>query len=183
VADADPLKADTARLRALAEAATPGPWEVPESIHGDPYINEVGKGTLIGGNIALANTRDDYGRSNAAYIAAANPAVVLALLDRLERAEGRLRSRRCGCGWCCASTPPDDRGETHKRTCQPKPLNRPGTPAGDEASPCIECGDHRGWTVVPDRNTGEASQQQCRACSEHECPLSRPGNLSADDES
>lgn len=35
---------------------------------------------------------------------------------------------------------------------------------------CIECGDHRGWRVEPDWNTGDAVQVQCRACTEHVCP-------------
>jgi hypothetical protein len=40
---------------------------------------------------------------------------------RAERAEARLRSRYCGCGWCCANTPPKQRGEMHKRTCVTPP--------------------------------------------------------------
>ena len=35
---------------------------------------------------------------------------------------------------------------------------------------CIECGNHRGWRVEPDWNTGDAAQVQCRACTEHDCP-------------
>jgi hypothetical protein len=57
-------------LRALSEAATAGEWEVWDNTHGDPHIVEAGRGPITGG-IALANTRDDYGRSNAAFIAAA----------------------------------------------------------------------------------------------------------------
>lgn len=65
------LRAAVEGLADLSAAATPGPWVVSGNIHGDPYINEVGKGVLSGGNIALCNTRDDYGRSNAALIVAA----------------------------------------------------------------------------------------------------------------
>ena len=32
---------------------------------------------------------------------------------------------------------------------------------------CCECGDAKGWFVVPDQYTGEASQQQCRTCDEY----------------
>jgi hypothetical protein len=45
---------------------------------------------------------------------------------------------------------------------------------------CIECGDHRGWRVEPDWNTGDAVQVQCRACTEHECPIP-PGRGDTDE--
>lgn len=74
---------DRRMLRELLAAATPGPWEVPESIHGDPYITEQGRGFLRGGGIATCDRRDDYGRSNAALIVAAVNALP-ALLDDLD---------------------------------------------------------------------------------------------------
>lgn len=110
---------DLEALKKAAEGATPGPWEVPESIHGDPYITERGVGILRGGCVAVADTRDDYGRSNAAYIAAASPDVVLALVERVERAEGAVAALReafdpgeleCGrLGLSCADVNPADR--------------------------------------------------------------------------
>lgn len=45
---------------------------------------------------------------------------------------------------------------------------------GDRDRGCIECGDHRGWRVEPDWNTGEAVQVQCRTCTEHTCPPGPP---------
>lgn len=76
---------DKEELRRLAQAATPGPWE---------------KGTIVGLqfpivccamdgirlNVAhVAGIRNGEGLNNAAFIAAANPAVVLELLDEIER--------------------------------------------------------------------------------------------------
>lgn len=46
---------------------------------------------------------------------------LLAERERAAEARGRAkgrRSRHCGCAWCCASTPPEQRGATHKETCQ-----------------------------------------------------------------
>lgn len=65
-------------LRALAEAATPGPWEV------------VGESVVTDGNAATVAVIEapDY-EEDAAYIAAANPTAVLDLLDRLAAAEAR----------------------------------------------------------------------------------------------
>lgn len=47
-----------------------------------------------------------------------------AAIDRIEqlteenkKLRGRLRSRYCGCAWCCATVPPDQRGDLHKQTC------------------------------------------------------------------
>ncbi len=71
---------DLAALRALAGEATPGPWEVWRT-----QSWTVGSATdpsLTG--IECYGERPD---EDAAFIAAANPAVVLALLDRLEAAE------------------------------------------------------------------------------------------------
>lgn len=50
-------------------------------------------------------------------------------------------------------------------------------------APCIECGDHRGWRVQPDWNTGEAVQVQCRACTEHvcDCPIPPEGTVEHDE--
>ena len=41
---------------------------------------------------------------------------------RAEKAEAeveRLRAaKHCGCAWCCTTTPPEQRGDAHKRTCR-----------------------------------------------------------------
>ena len=71
-------------LRALAEAATPGPWEPYLNMHGDAYVCE--KGRKLFGVIAHASSSpDDYGRANAEFIAACNPETIIELLDMLER--------------------------------------------------------------------------------------------------
>ena len=69
----------TQELRRLAEAATVGIWKASGF---DVNSKEHGWATI-------ANTELDYDgmAENAAYIAAANPAAILALLDRLEAAE------------------------------------------------------------------------------------------------
>lgn len=62
-----------ADLRRLAEAATPGPWEQSE---GGMYVDVVDDDSQVAEVIR---------RADAAFIAAANPAAVLALLDEIER--------------------------------------------------------------------------------------------------
>lgn len=66
-----------AELRRLAEAATPGEWRA----RGNEVLNG-------GQNRKPIVTRPDHqGMADADYIAAANPATVLSLLDALEAAE------------------------------------------------------------------------------------------------
>lgn len=79
---------DTANLRALAEAATPGPWiHYPE----DNIIVAEGQehATLIDVCARSLHVPPVQRDANAALIAAANPAAILALLDRLAAAEAR----------------------------------------------------------------------------------------------
>ena len=76
---------DIAALRKAAQEATGGSWIVngKQSIRG-----------ADGEYIAKTNWRD--GAENAAHIAAANPAVILALLDRLEQAEKERDELKAG---------------------------------------------------------------------------------------
>ena len=64
-------------LRKLAEAATPGPW----STAAFQLVIDVARRIDVG----MCGHRDD-----AAFIAAANPAAVLGLLDQLDAAEAKL---------------------------------------------------------------------------------------------
>lgn len=64
---------DPAELRRLAAAATPGPWFIVHSCSG--AANVLARQGPIKVCPAIA-----HGESDAAYIAAANPAVILALL-------------------------------------------------------------------------------------------------------
>ena len=69
---------DTKSIRAAAEAATPGPWEYRQLEWGN-YVTADGQTSVCQG--ALSNT------ASMIHIATANPATILALLDRLEAAE------------------------------------------------------------------------------------------------
>ena len=75
MSDTDPA------LRALAEAATPGPWHLATSELENKHagVCDTNGRTVVGGLRTL--------RVNAAYIAAVSPDVVLSLLDRLAAAE------------------------------------------------------------------------------------------------
>jgi hypothetical protein len=114
---------DLAELRRLAEAATPGPWFC------DGVSAEEGRGKYTAYEVTVPNSRGDHqsivdtfnsgiaeiheeeydrwdevGRRNAAFIAAANPAAILALIDRTEKAEAALASAVAGgTGGMCAT--------------------------------------------------------------------------------
>ncbi len=101
-----PVSART-RLRELAEAATPGPWEAYFTRHGDPLVVEAGKGLFgaitdpIGAPVEPivplvrpSTSPDDYGRANCEFIAAANPSAVVELLARLDAQEAELTALR-----------------------------------------------------------------------------------------
>ena len=76
---------DLAKLKELAEAATPGMWR---QVFDDQC--EVDTVRSVDGDFVLA---DDLLARDAAFIAAANPATILALISRLEEAEGQLLDR------------------------------------------------------------------------------------------
>ena len=68
---------DLAELRRLAENATPGPWEWDDD-HARPGLRH---GRSFGGVLFRCGALYGPDAADAAFIAAANPAVVLALLD------------------------------------------------------------------------------------------------------
>ena len=70
------------RLKELAQKATQGPWDTGASRHDPSWV--VCRET--GFQIADCQIRVN-GYNNAAFISAANPAVVLALVERIERLE------------------------------------------------------------------------------------------------
>ena len=85
-------------LRKLAEAATPGPWDLGTKPQGK-YTS----GTIKKNGVEIAVTwaaawNDDYDtgslpyKENAAFIAAANPKTVLELLDEIAELEGEIES-------------------------------------------------------------------------------------------
>jgi hypothetical protein len=73
---------DVERLRKLAEAAEPGPWNVCD--------DEDAKGKFwhvwIGAGMSKRDVAQPFTESDAAYIAAANPTAILELLATLEAA-------------------------------------------------------------------------------------------------
>ena len=70
-------------LRAAAESATPGEWCVDDR-HG--VIADSG----LNGNYYIATCSGPEHRANKRFIAAANPATVLALLDELEAKDKQI---------------------------------------------------------------------------------------------
>lgn len=72
---------DHAALRALAEAATPGPFRRVSFADGTEGV----VATIQGTTMELATCCNGLARANADYIAAAHPQAVLALLDEVER--------------------------------------------------------------------------------------------------
>lgn len=91
------MGADLSALKSLAEAVPARNWEVWPNVHGDPVVVEAsGRGQFS--EVCTVSTRfADYGRSVAAFTAAADPAAVLALIARLEAAEAAA-GRKCLCG-------------------------------------------------------------------------------------
>lgn len=94
---------DLSDLRAKAEAATKGEWEVVDSDEKSssrliPYV--AGLSEIVAGLDGIAeperlNDRSfDEDRANMTFIAAASPSTILSLIDRIERLESeneRLR--------------------------------------------------------------------------------------------
>jgi hypothetical protein len=84
-------------LRKLAQAATPGPWVV----NGDPLVNEGAPHLMTEDGYAIA---DFWGNEsslglkgnerNADYIAAANPAAILALIQQRDELLAALKDAR-----------------------------------------------------------------------------------------
>ena len=73
-------------LRALAEAATPGPWRTwiegeGDAWGGDPCVVAATPGRTVCELATIADTR---------FIAAANPTAILALLDRILVLEAQI---------------------------------------------------------------------------------------------
>lgn len=109
---------DLSKLRKIAEAATPGPWEAERffwkrAVADNRYwLGIDGKGE-VSGYIALID--DDSATEDAAHIATFDPPTVIALIDELERlrevvatvrsiTDGTPICGRCGetpitCGW------------------------------------------------------------------------------------
>ena len=89
------MAADLAKLKAIAEAATPGPWreiERCDNAHDDESCGVTSEQKTKYGHTVGIFKSDAYDecrhpviRTNAAYIAASSPDVVLALIGECER--------------------------------------------------------------------------------------------------
>ena len=85
-----------AELRRLAENATPGPWEWDDD-HARPGLRH---GRSFGGVLFRCGALYGPDAADAAFIAAANPAVVLALLAEREALAAKVeRVRALGDHW------------------------------------------------------------------------------------
>jgi len=73
----------TQELRKLAEAATQGPWIAGDDEDSDYYL--VGPPSF--GTVVTNPVVQLHALNNAEFIAAANPAAILELIDRVEKAE------------------------------------------------------------------------------------------------
>ena len=90
---------DPKDLRAKAEAATPGPWRYGVDID---QLSDGGKGfpldyypdcrTVVEISCRECGERSDIAEQDAAFIAAANPQTVIALLDDLARTRAALEA-------------------------------------------------------------------------------------------
>lgn len=85
---------DLTQLEALARAATPGEWIVDDP---NDHLFGVMKegvlhylGTASPSSFSVSPTSDEQEAANAAYIAAANPAAILALIERVRVAEAQV---------------------------------------------------------------------------------------------
>lgn len=90
-------------LRALAVAATPGPWAPYFTSHGDPMVVLADRGwfgaitdPIVDDDVGLgimarvSTSPSDYGRANAEYMGAVGPDVVLGLLDEVSALRQQL---------------------------------------------------------------------------------------------
>lgn len=77
-------------LRKLAEAATPGPWVTMDGVH-SLWIDAPEKGQHIA-DVFRHIKNQPNGFPNAAFIAAANPTAVLALLDELTALRAKVKA-------------------------------------------------------------------------------------------
>ena len=82
---------DIKAIKAAAEAATPGPWIEAGPSYGEPkprFFNSVVTGEDEDGDwLDICCSTSDNTDADMTHIATANPATIIALIDRLEAAE------------------------------------------------------------------------------------------------
>ncbi len=83
---------DLAEMKRLAEAATPGPWQAFRPELENKFFAEVADST---GNMTICHLlAGDIDDRNVQFIAAANPAAVLELIERVKKAEEVVEAAR-----------------------------------------------------------------------------------------
>jgi len=76
------LREAAARMRELADSATPGPWHATHDPLGHHVEDSRGQGRLVAG-FGPADTPTDNRRADAAFIASMHPGIALAVADWL----------------------------------------------------------------------------------------------------
>ena len=89
---------DTKSLRAIAEKATPGPWKLDEALWTDGGVKLKARSVGpvdIRSNFPSSEPDGRRANADAAFLVAASPDVVLAMIDELEYARSEMdRMRR-----------------------------------------------------------------------------------------
>ena len=85
---------ELAELRARAEAATPGPWERPSFPQDHRIVARQGSAEQTIAEVRWVPPTWATRGANADYIALANPATVLRLLDELQRLRASAAAER-----------------------------------------------------------------------------------------
>ena len=128
--------ADLQQLKALALAATPGPWRASQNdVFAGPRYRIARNVTAGGSSKGMVDERK-WELANASFIAAANPAVVLDLIARIERQKGLLgEAYKLARGW--------------EDECMKLHAASGATASGDELPEPITWIDPRSKTVYP----------------------------------
>jgi len=127
------------QLRALALAATKGPWTMDIGEEGCAFPNQWP--TIQSDDREVIGTEGFYGdleedKANAAFVAAANPAAILALLDEL--AELRKDANNCGSGaGCCYQAAQNERLEAELQQARAELAALRAVPAIPEPLECL----------------------------------------------
>ena len=87
-------------LEKLAKAATPGPWKVKFDIN----VSDREGVSVLGAGGTDATAHFDRNRNNATFIAAANPATVLRLVELLRESQAAINDLLC---WWHGRLPPE----------------------------------------------------------------------------
>lgn len=138
------MTVDTQKLRELLEKATPGPWKhvVEDNII---YADAAPRLRLLDLIVRSIDTSSEQRDADAAYIAAANPDAVSALLDEIDRLRAELQARQ----WMPIESCPRQHGK-HYLICKDC---GPGTLPSISIGYCFE--DKADWHLVESNCTAE----------------------------